>query len=31
MIQFFSDTQNDYKIGAMQQQIMNHQIKDNGA
>uniref|UniRef100_U9SNB8 Uncharacterized protein n=1 Tax=Rhizophagus irregularis (strain DAOM 181602 / DAOM 197198 / MUCL 43194) TaxID=747089 RepID=U9SNB8_RHIID len=29
MIQFFLDTQNDYKIGAMQQQTMNHHIKDN--
>ncbi|CAB5200454.1 unnamed protein product [Rhizophagus irregularis] len=24
-----NDTQNDYKIGAMQQQIMNHHLKDN--
>ncbi|CAB5372353.1 unnamed protein product [Rhizophagus irregularis] len=24
-----SNTQNDYKIGAMQQQIMNHHLKDN--
>ncbi|CAB4420567.1 unnamed protein product [Rhizophagus irregularis] len=25
----FKDTQNDYKIEAMQQQTMKHQIKDN--